>query len=47
MVDSNWPTLVHLETLLEAEWVEVRCVHWDIHKYPIVPVKIKYKSKMH
>lgn len=27
--------------------MEVRCVHGDIHKYPIVPLQIKYKRKMH
>lgn len=24
------------QALLDAEWVEVRCVHGDIHKYPLV-----------
>lgn len=29
-------TLVRAGALLEAEWVEVRCVPWVIHKCPIV-----------
>lgn len=40
-------TLVRHGALLEAEWVEVRCVHEDIHKYPIVLLQIKYKGKTH
>lgn len=28
--------LVGLGAVLEAEWVEVRCVQGDIYKYPIV-----------
>lgn len=33
-------TLVSPGALLEAEWVVVRCVHVDIHKYPMGPVEI-------
>lgn len=33
--------------LLEAGWVEVWCVHGDIHKCPIVPLSIKSKDKTH
>lgn len=36
-------TLVH-QTLLEAEWVEVKCVHGDIHKYPSVQIEIRYQE---
>lgn len=35
-------TLVSPGALLEAEWVVVRCVHVDIHKYPMGPVEINY-----
>lgn len=35
-------TVVRLEPLLKAERVEVKCVHWDIHKCLIVPVEIRY-----
>lgn len=35
-------TLVSPGALLEAEWVVVRCVHVDIHKYPMGPVEIDY-----
>lgn len=27
--------------------MEVKCVHGDLHKYPIVPLLLKYKGKMH
>lgn len=42
---GHMQTLVHQTqvcpcTLLEAERVKVRCVHGDIHKYPIVPLRI-------
>lgn len=33
--------------LLKAEWVLVKCVHVDIHKYPKVPLILKYKGKTH
>lgn len=38
-------SLVHPRALLKAEWVEVKCVHGDTHKYPIVPLILKYKGK--
>ncbi|XP_026003826.1 uncharacterized protein LOC113009615 [Astatotilapia calliptera] len=40
-------SLVRPGALLEAEWVEVRCVHGDVHRYPIVPLLLKYKGKTH
>lgn len=40
-------TLVRPGALLEAEWVEVKCVHEDIHKYPLVCVEMRYWAKMH
>lgn len=40
-------SLVHPRALLKAEWVEVKCVHGDTHKYPIVPLILKYKGKTH
>lgn len=39
--------LVHPGALLEAEWVKVKCVHGDIHKYPIVQLLLKLKAKTH
>jgi len=30
-----------------SSWVNIRCVHGDIHKYPLVPVEIKFKGKTH
>lgn len=38
-------TLVQPGPLVEAEQVEVRCVHGDIHKYPIVPLQINTRAK--
>lgn len=32
---------------LEAELVKVKCVHEDVHEYPIVPLLIKFKVGMH
>lgn len=40
-------TLVSPGALLEAEWVVVRCVHVDIHKYPMGPVEINYVGTTH
>lgn len=40
-------SLVRPGALLEADWVEVKCVHGDVHKYPIVPLLLKYKGKTH
>lgn len=39
--------LVWTGALLEAEWVEIRCVNGDFHKYPVVQLEIKYKGKIH
>lgn len=39
--------LVRPGALLEAEWVKVKCVHGDIHKYPIVQLLLKLKAKTH
>lgn len=40
-------TLIRTRELLEAEWVELSCVHGDIHEHPIVQLQIKYKGKTH
>uniref|UniRef100_A0A669B7F8 Integrase catalytic domain-containing protein n=1 Tax=Oreochromis niloticus TaxID=8128 RepID=A0A669B7F8_ORENI len=40
-------SLVRPGALLEADWVEVKCVHGDVHRYPIVPLLLKYKGKTH
>lgn len=46
MVDSGYiqnpvnQTLVWPGALLEAKWVEVRCLHGVMHKYPIEPLQI-------
>ena len=53
MVDSGcMQSIVHQNlirpgALLEAGWVDIRCVHGDIHRYPVVPVEIRYKGKKH
>ncbi|XP_064175891.1 uncharacterized protein LOC135246326 [Anguilla rostrata] len=39
--------LVRTEALVKAPWVSIRCVHGDVHKYPVVPVEICYKGKTH
>lgn len=43
-------TLVH-QTLIRTrellEWVEVSCVHGDIHEHPIVQLQIKYEGRTH
>lgn len=38
-------TLVWPGALLKVEWVEVKYMHGDIHKYPTVLPEIKYKDK--
>lgn len=40
-------SLVRPGALLEAEWVEVKCVHSDIHRYPVVSLVLKFKGKKH
>jgi len=41
-------SLVRPGALVEvSSWVNIRCVHGDIHKYPLVPVEIKFKGKTH
>uniref|UniRef100_A0A8P4KG28 Gypsy retrotransposon integrase-like protein 1 n=1 Tax=Dicentrarchus labrax TaxID=13489 RepID=A0A8P4KG28_DICLA len=53
MVDSGCTqsiihqNLVRPGTLVEASWVDIRCVHGDIHRYVVVPVEIRYKGKKH
>lgn len=39
---SAHQTLIRPRALLEAEWLEVRCVHADIYKYPLVLLESKY-----
>ncbi|XP_069381335.1 uncharacterized protein [Paralichthys olivaceus] len=39
--------LVRTGALMEASWVKVRCVHGDIHEYPVVTLLISYKGKKH
>lgn len=38
-----WP----IKVWFEAEWVEVKCVHSDIHRYPVVSLVLKFKGKKH
>ena len=38
-------SLVRPEALVGTSWVSIRCVHGDVHKYPIVPVEIHYQWK--
>lgn len=40
-------TMVLPGSLLESEWVEVKCVHGDIHEYHLVPLEIRYKVTSH
>ena len=41
-------SLVRPEALINvSSWVEIVCVHGDVHKYPVVPVEIRYKGKKH
>lgn len=40
-------SLVRPGALLEAEWVEVKCVHSDIHRYHVVSLVLKFKGKKH
>uniref|UniRef100_A0A671V8A1 Integrase catalytic domain-containing protein n=1 Tax=Sparus aurata TaxID=8175 RepID=A0A671V8A1_SPAAU len=39
--------LVRPGALLEASWVMVRCVHGDIHDYPVVALEMYFKVKKH
>ncbi|XP_051533969.1 uncharacterized protein LOC127429149 [Myxocyprinus asiaticus] len=39
--------LVQPEALGTAEMVRVKCVHGDIHKYPVVTLTIKFRGKKH
>lgn len=43
-------TLIHRSlvcpgSFLEVEWVEVKCVHGDVHRYPIVPLLLKFPGQ--
>ena len=40
-------SLVQPEALVGTPWVSIRCVHGDVHKYPIVPIEIHYQGKKH
>ena len=39
--------LVRSEALVEASSVPVRCIHRDVHEYPLVPIEIRYGGKKH
>ena len=39
--------LVRSEALIEALSVSVRCIHGDVHTYPLVPIEIRYGGKTH
>ena len=39
--------LVRSEALIEASSVSVRCIHGDVHTYPLVPIEIRYGGKTH
>ena len=53
MVDSGcMQSIVHQNlirpgALIEAGGVDIRCVHGDIHTYPVVLVEIQFKGKKH
>ena len=40
-------SLVRPKALVANPWVSIRCVHGDIHKYPLVPIEIHYRGKKH
>ncbi|KAK0138214.1 hypothetical protein N1851_025474 [Merluccius polli] len=31
--------------LLEASWVEIKCVHGDVHRYPVVTIEIRFHGE--
>ena len=39
--------LVRSEALVEASSISVRCIHRDVHEYPLVPIEICYGGKKH
>uniref|UniRef100_A0AAQ4Q9F2 Gypsy retrotransposon integrase-like protein 1 n=1 Tax=Gasterosteus aculeatus aculeatus TaxID=481459 RepID=A0AAQ4Q9F2_GASAC len=39
--------LVRPGALVEASRVSIKCVHGDIHDYPVVPIEIRFGSKKH
>ena len=53
MVDSgcmqsiDHQNLIRPGALIEAGGVDIRCVHGDIHTYPVVLVEIQFKGKKH
>lgn len=42
---SDLPEPVWPRAQVEPSWVEITCVHGDIHRYPMVPVEIICKDK--
>ncbi|XP_077936125.1 uncharacterized protein LOC144383152 [Gasterosteus aculeatus] len=44
MIHQN---LVRPGALVEADRVRIRCVHGDVHEYPVVSVEIRYAGKKH
>lgn len=44
MIDQN---LVRPRLLLEASWVDIRCVYGDLLCFAVVPVEICYRGKKH
>ena len=50
MVDSLYivhQNLIRPGALIEAGGVDIRCVHGDIHTYPVVLVEIQFKGEKH
>ena len=39
--------LIRPGALIEAGGVDIRCVHGDIHTYPVVLVEIQFKGEKH
>ena len=39
--------LVRSEALVEVSSVSVRCIHGDVHEYPLVPIEIRCGGKKH
>lgn len=40
-----YQSLFRPKALLDAEWVEVKCVHGDVRKYPVVSLLLIFKGK--
>ena len=46
-MQSVHQNLIRPGALIEAGGVDIRCVHGDIHTYPVVLVEIQFKGEKH